>query len=194
MSYDEVKYWNDRMKNVGTVNSSVNEALHPTEERLIRKYVKQNDVVLDYGIGGGRTIPILQELNTDLLGYDIADMSSQILKKVAELPSEFKNFRYCYNPKIEKLPIKDNAFDVAISFYVLTHCKPENVKLVLRDITRVSKIAIISAYDDLELPLNDESYCYSHKYEGLFSDLHLYVLETEKPTKVRFWVLKKWEN
>lgn len=187
MPYDEVDYWNKRLETVGTINTT-NGGLCEAEIRLIRKYVKLGSFLLDYGIGGGRTLPLYAELCLEVVGYDIADFSKVIFEKIKELP-EF-GFEYRVKKEIAKLPYLDGFFDTVVSFSILTHCKPSNVAFVLADIMRLGQVAIISAYDDVPLEVTDETYCFLHDYNKLFADLNLEVLETEKVNKMRFWVLR----
>ena len=192
MQYDEVTYWQNRLKPVGTINSTTSSGnLHPLEESLIRKYVEPYSHVLDYGIGGGRTIPLYYELHCKATGFDIADQLPLIEAKLLTLPKKYDYFVYRVIPEVKPLPYSDAQFDTVVSFFVLTHAKPENVRLVLNDIMRLGKIAIVSAYDDKPLAINNETYCFLHDYNSLFEELGIEVIETEKPTTLRFWVLKK---
>jgi 2-polyprenyl-3-methyl-5-hydroxy-6-metoxy-1,4-benzoquinol methylase len=192
MVYDEINYWANRLNIVGTVNSSPDsDTLHPTEERLIRTYIRPCSKILDYGIGGGRTLNLYNDLDLRVTGFDIANFSQLIFEKMKILGNHDRWFHYIYWPEIDKFLAEDNFFDAVISFSVLTHCRPENVKFVLNEITRLGKIAIISAYNDIPLEYNEDTYCFSHDYNALFSDLALQIIQTEKVNKMRFWVLKK---
>lgn len=192
IEYNEVNYWANRLKNSGNINTTTTSGgLSAIERDLIKKYITPYSEVLDYGIGGGRTIPLYKELHLKATGFDIADFSEIINAKLAELPEKYEFFQYVFIPAVGKLPYPDLTFDYVVSFSVLTHCKPSNVRLVLNEITRLGKLAIISAYDDIPLKITPDNYCFLHDYNAIFKEMGIIVIETDKVDKIRFWVIKK---
>jgi ubiquinone/menaquinone biosynthesis C-methylase UbiE len=192
MSYNPVQYWNNRLKTVGTVNTTTSSGgLHPMEHGLIEKYIHPRSIILDYGIGGGRTIPLYQKLQVNCIGYDIADFSELINKKLDDLPEKYDKFLFTCVKEIIKLQYPDKYFDGVVSFSVLTHCRPDDIEFILSEMIRVGKILILSAYDDVKLTYNNDTYCFSHDYDNLFLKFNLRIIETQKVNKIRFWILKE---
>jgi len=179
--YDYIKYWKDRIKNHGSVNSSINATIIDHENYLLSKYIQKNDLVLDYGIGEGRLFPFYNKVKPIVFGYDIIDYSEFINKQ----REKHNKFEY-YNCDVTSTKF---SFDVVIAFSILTHIKPFDLRRIINEIMTMGKIAIISAYNDTALEINEDTYCFLHDYEEMFSDYK--ILETEKIDKIQYWVLKK---
>lgn len=94
---------------------------------LIRKYVDNGSVLLDAGCGWMNSIIKRLPQDIKIIGVDI-DFGCLI-------DNVTHDNRLCSN--LEKLPFKDNTFDMIISKFVFEHI--ENPEIVFREFSRVSK-------------------------------------------------------
>jgi len=99
-------------------------------EKLIRKYSKgKNPKILDAGCGPGAMLPALVKFG-QVFGIDI---SSEALKFCKERNFEVKK------GTVEKIPFKDNFFDLVICFEVLYHKDVDNPQKAIGEFFRVLK-------------------------------------------------------
>ncbi|WP_423792542.1 class I SAM-dependent methyltransferase [Methanocaldococcus indicus] len=97
--------------------------MEDVERKIMSKYIKEDDLVLDIGCGTGRHLKYFKKA----IGLDISLEMAKIAKK--------------YNPvvvgNVEYLPFKNNSFDAVISFFgALNHC---NIIRAFKEIRRVLK-------------------------------------------------------
>ena len=98
--------------------------------------IKENELILDLGSGSGMD-SFFASLKTGKNGKVIGiDMTEEQLKKAKNLSKNFKNIEF-KKAFIEKLPFKDETFDVVISNGVINLCP--NKTLAFKEIGRVLK-------------------------------------------------------
>jgi ubiquinone/menaquinone biosynthesis C-methylase UbiE len=100
---------------------------------FIRKYLKSEGKVLDFGCGNGRLVDFLKETNLEYVGVDASEKLIEIAKR--EYPKE--SFLQIENEKA--LPFKDAEFDMVFSIAVFHHFTPKMTDNALREIKRVLK-------------------------------------------------------
>jgi hypothetical protein len=186
--YNEVDYWQNRMKLEGKVNASPDTDIHADERELIMKYIKPGSLVMDYGVGDGRLFDIWEELGCVVQGYDIGEFREALSARYSKKKYRFQYY-HTLGFRLAKLGYKDNYFQGIGAMSVLTHCRPENVQAVADDIIRLGEVAIISAYDGEAIEVTEDSYCYKHDYDVIFGGYD--VIEYRKINKMGIWVVKK---
>ncbi len=113
----------------------------------IKPYLRKGDRILDIGCGSAHIVKGLKELGYNITPLDVKNTSF------------FKDIKpIIYNG--EKIPFKDNTFDVSLLITVLHHIK--NPLVTLAEAKRVSKRIII--IEDL--------------YEGLFQKYITFVMDS----------------
>lgn len=145
-------------------------SIEDSTRKLIRKYSKPNDKILDVGVGMGR---LLEEFtNLKRYGMDIS-------KGYLELASK-RGIECCFS-LIEDMPYQDNSFDIITCTDVLEHVL--DVNLAIKNITRVLKpggifILRVPYKEDLSWYLSEE--CpYEFVHLRTFDEDHLKALFTK---------------
>jgi 2-polyprenyl-3-methyl-5-hydroxy-6-metoxy-1,4-benzoquinol methylase len=167
--YFEREYWRKRLQTVGSVNTSPAniDSVNPKERELLLKNIKVHDLVLDYGVGGGRLFPVYNEIKPIVQGWDIAPYLELINNQKEKYPS-FQYSHLVSDVDIWENNYEDKQFDVIVCFSVFTHIRPERTQKTLDELMRIGKVLLLSAYDDAPLTITDESYCFLHDYQKLF--------------------------
>jgi len=187
--YNEREYWNNRLSNHGAVNTSIVDSVDDLERQLLIKYIKFEDYILDYGVGGGRLFEVYNNLNLKVQGWDIADFSELINKK-RELYNNFDYFHYVsFEENIWDMNYPSENFNIVISLSVLPHIKPENIQKTIDYLIQIGNILIFSGYDAEPLPINEDSYMFLHNYRELLKNYN--IIETFKINKISYFVVTK---
>ena len=190
MSYDVIEYWRNRLKTVGTINSVKleDETIDPIEERLIRKYIPEMSLIMDYGVGGGRLFPLYDDMNFYVVGCDIADFTDIIKFKCPYLRYE----HFIFDSSI-KTVFANDSFEYIVSFMVLLHQTHDNISKVIAELYRVcSDTCIISSWEPVVKPVAPETYCFAHDYEKLYTEAGFTIVESVRADdRIKFYVLKK---
>lgn len=86
------------------------------EEKLLRAYIKQGDLILDAGCGDGRNgLKIVEELNLNPAGVVLFDINPSYLKKLGKFVRRSKNGCYfIMRGSIFDIGLKSDMFDVVI--------------------------------------------------------------------------------
>ena len=115
---------------------------------------------LDYGCGIGASARLMAEFDIDAFGIDI---SSLAINQAINISKSHGISKEC--PKFmlfdgEKIPFKDNEFDISIAESVLDSMEFELAKIVIKELSRVTSkfifISLISGDDD----------CHHREYSG----------------------------
>jgi len=182
--YDPVKYWNERIKLYGFVNTRATE-ITAMEYDFCHKYINNGDKVLDYGVGDGKLFPVYQEKQCEVIGYDIANWLTYEHCKDYNFP-----FKYLLSNTVRILTEFENkSFDVVVCFGVLLHVRPDDIVMMINDISRLGKKCIFTTHSDLNAVKIDENtninkHCFNHDYELIFKkldvipELYEYVADT----------------
>ncbi len=150
--------------------------------RKIKKYLQQNDKIVDIGSGNCEVCSKLQEEGFNVTPVDIENKSW--VRGITPILYDGKT-----------LPFKNNTFDISLLITVLHHTN--NPKHVLKEAARVSKRIIVmediyeSAFQKYATFIMDSIYNiefmghpYSNKTESewknLFKNLGLKLLDTQK--------------
>lgn len=100
---------------------------------FIRKYLKSEGKVLDFGCGNGRLVDFLKETNLEYVGVDTSEKLVEIAKR--EYPT--KSFLQIADEKT--LPFGDEEFDMVFAIAVFHHFTPKMTDNALSEIRRVLK-------------------------------------------------------
>ena len=168
-SYDETDYWNKRIK----PNSATFDA---TQHHInyVRENLKGTTEILDFGCGVGRIFDAYKDKHF-ITGFDISK------KYVNEIMLKNNDYEFHFDliiGKMGKTQFPDNAFDAVVCVSVLLHQRPCNIEMVLKEIVRISKKAIIISYQDENQDydvINDKKksnrHCYNYNYIDLCNKL-----------------------
>jgi|LauGreSBDMM110SN_4_FD.fasta_scaffold26109_2 ubiquinone/menaquinone biosynthesis C-methylase UbiE len=118
---------------------------------ILKKYVKKNSRVLDAGCLAGHFYTTLKKrFEKKKIFYTGIDPWKHHIDAAKKIWSKEKNvnFKKCW---LQKLPFKNNQFDISICCNVLTHI-PEIIKPI-KELLRTTKETII-----IRTPIHDKSY------------------------------------
>ena len=188
--YTEREYWSNRLKNVGSVNTSPAsiDSVNPRESSFLVQNIKAGDIVLDYGVGGGRLFPVYNSILPIVTGWDIADFTT-LIEDQREKYNKFWYKHIVSDKDIWDCNYKDEYFDVLVSLSVFTHIRHERIEKTFRELMRISKKVLLSAYDDVPLKITDDSYCFLHDYKKLFESYQ--VIDIFKINKFSYFTIIK---
>lgn len=126
---DNKTYYDNFAKNYENErNKGYHKMIDDIEISILRKYLKENDSVLEVGCGTGLILSKVVKFVVNGIGIDISENMLKIAKN--------KGLNVFYGNG-EEIPFSDNQFDVVYSFKVLPHIK--NIENVLNEIKRVTK-------------------------------------------------------
>lgn len=139
-------------------------AEHLTRYQSAQALVK-GKVVLDIASGSGYGAKLLAETAAQVYGVDVSEDA------VAYAQSHYggKNIQY-HVGNGERIPLKDNAVDVVVTFETIEHIEDYNA--FLREVKRVLKpdgLAIISTPNDLEFAEGNHFHLHEFEYKELTS-------------------------
>lgn len=132
------KHYNIR-KELRTFYNHVAESFSSTRKywwrdlHFIKKYLKKEGKVLDFGCGNGRLVDFLEETNLDYIGVD----ASQKLLEIARKKYPNKSFVQIENES--KLPFEDGEFDMIFAIAVFHHFTPKMADNALAEMNRILK-------------------------------------------------------
>ena len=101
--------------------------------RLLQPFLSQNQLVLDAGCGPGTYGIILAEKN-DVVGVDL---SSKIASAAKQRANEGNARFWPLVGDLERLPFRDNSFDVCLCIYTLHHLP--DIYVAVSELVRVAK-------------------------------------------------------
>ena len=184
--YTEKEYWRNRLNSYGSINTSKIDYVNEIEQQLLLNHIKEDNCVIDFGVGGGRLFPVYNSIKGLIVqGWDIADFK----KIINEKKIEFKYGHLVSDVNIWDAGYPENNFDVVVSFSVLHHIRPENIINTVKELMRIGKKLIVSVYNDKPLPINDETYMFSYNYKELFASYK--IIEEKKVGTVSYFVIIK---
>lgn len=100
---------------------------------LSNKYINSNNTILDVGCGDGKMTSLLSNISKTVYGIDNQGRALQF----ARLMTNKDNVKFKINN--EKIPFKNNFFDVATCFDVIEHIPTNEVNNFLSEINRILK-------------------------------------------------------
>jgi len=83
----------------------------PCEHLLFQKYVREGAVVLDLGVGGGRTTPYLSNRSSAYLGLDYAPEMVRICR------AKFPNLEFKVGDASDLSDIGSHSFDAVVAAF-----------------------------------------------------------------------------
>jgi len=192
--YNEIEYWRKRINYHGSVNTSNEkyDAINPTESAIIKKYVIVKDkVLLEFGIGAGRMLPLYDELGVSVQGYDIADFRHLIDEKLKDIKIKYY---HCISDSISDTNYPNDNFPYTVAMAVLPHQRPENITSVMNELKRItSGLIICSVWEPVTKPEGIiAEHNFLHDYKKLFNEVGLKIVEEKRINEVAtIYVLKK---
>ena len=184
--YDPKTYWEERGKDYSVSVDTSDELRNLAKLRLL--HGRYMDSVLEMGSGYGRIYSYLnaQGLLEDS-DYSMCDISESMIKECYK--------RTGIHPLLwdgKTLPYENNKFDWLISFSVLLHVPPSDLKDHFAECLRVcKKYLYIATYNGPAKRLAKHNF--AHDYQELFSALDVKILN-EKTFRNGLrvnWLLKK---
>ena len=102
---------------------------------------------LEFGCGTGRGVAIAREMEKEVFGIDIADVSHLWFRYGVD--------EYCQVGDCLNLPYADEEFDFILCTEVMEHIPEEDVDQVLREIYRVAshRVSFTIALEEEEIPI-----------------------------------------
>ncbi len=105
-----------------------------------KNYVKNKDIVLDFGCGNGRLLDVFSSKEINYFGLDISSSLLKEAKKRLEIKKINNSNIKFINIKSLKVPFKDEYFDSVFSIAVLHHVPSRKFRLkILKEFYRVLK-------------------------------------------------------
>ena len=169
MSYDELKYWNNRVNPNTEHGGDIGQVISYLWER-IPAYGR----VLDFGPGVGRLFPGYRGA-AEVVGVDISKIYANRLFEAA------KQFDFTFSLVLSEsvnVPQYLHGFDVAVASMVLLHQRPENVGEIMHDLAHAAKEVLVLTWtsDREEIP-ELAPHCFNHNYGQLCKDYGLDILD-----------------
>jgi ubiquinone/menaquinone biosynthesis C-methylase UbiE len=131
--------------------------------------------ILEFGVGFGRHVEYLSDITElEVYGVDQSPTMIQSFKDRVSHKSELIKNVHLIEPRT-KLPFPDGYFDFVYTVSVLIHINPNDLKDILKELTRVAKHGIIhlenNYVEHAELKFMDHNGCWQqsivHEYEEL---------------------------
>jgi len=127
---------------------------HKIESNFLKKAInslKKNKIkVLDVACGTGRMLQETFSIKKDIEYYGI-DTSKEIIKHLKEKAKKLgveKNIKIKIGDA-EKMPFKDESFDIVYSFHLLWHLEKEGQEKIIKEMLRVCKKEGLVVFDIL---------------------------------------------
>lgn len=140
MVYNMYEFWNKK-KNPNKRNQS--EDLNNSHREYIKKNVKDDIFILDYGPGIGRTLTAFN-IKQVITGVDISlTYRDKIIEEAKKLNLNFK-WMHIGETQIKHLPFSDNQFDAVVCSQVLMHQTPHIIIPVMKELRRVGKKVVVN--------------------------------------------------
>lgn len=101
--------------------------------------LKKGDKILDVGCGDGAIIDLILKKDVEDILITAVDYDENILKEVRDtfnIQTEDMNF---VNADIRQLPFANDVFDQTICFHVIEHLESDDIKIILKELLRVTK-------------------------------------------------------
>jgi 2-polyprenyl-3-methyl-5-hydroxy-6-metoxy-1,4-benzoquinol methylase len=110
--------------------------LGDTVIKFVKRHIKLNGNVLDYGCGPGFLIEKLLEDQISCSGLDAVESNVKIIETKFEANPYFKGAHYA-----DKLPteIQDEQFDIVFLIETIEHLLQDDLQMVLKEIYRLIK-------------------------------------------------------
>jgi hypothetical protein len=138
MSYDKIKYWNNRAK----PNSSNARAIADYHMEKVKPFIVKNSNILEYGPGIGRMIDLYKDQDY-ISFYDISSVyESELTRACENISLKINNFTIDKSGKI-KTNFDNGQFDTLCAFEVLLHCPEDEIDEVINELSRISKEVIV---------------------------------------------------
>lgn len=152
--YVSKNYWNSRMEPNKTNLS------HPIEDNLLPNILSNYNKILDFGCGIGRTYKFYK--NKSVTGVDFSSIYEERAKNEAKRQSI--NYNHLVHDIYQsELPFYENEFELGIMIKVLLHAKPDELKLILKEMKRVCRRVFFLSYCGNSENLAE--HCFKHDYE-----------------------------
>lgn len=100
---------------------------------FIKKYLKSEGKVLDFGCGNGRLLEFIQNDELDYVGVDTSKKLIRIARK------KYPNKSFVQISDERKLPFEDGEFDMIFAIAVFHHFTPKMADNALSEMKRVLK-------------------------------------------------------
>lgn len=181
--YDPHKYWQERGKNYSANNPTWDmESAMLLEQVRILTYLKgRAPRVLEVGPAYGRVYKYLKKHGHVIDMVDIVDsMIDQCEVETGVRPDKWDGV---------ELPYDDTSYDLIISYSVMLHVRPENIRRHVQEMLRVAEEVYIATY----LGTESSYHCFAHDYDSLFEELDVFVQHKWRfgPTRVNYVIRRK---
>jgi SAM-dependent methyltransferase len=115
--------------------STVEEYSQLIEDRYITPYIQSDDVVMEIGVGGGKTAALLKEHCAELI---CADISGEMLKVTRDRIGD-DGVTYVKVNGIKLSGVHPHSVDVCFSFDTMVHMEPRDIFNYLTQIPRLMR-------------------------------------------------------
>jgi Methyltransferase domain len=146
-SWDEyARMWRIRNPDLGHIGdewtgehagaaSTVEEYCELIESRYISPYIEPRDVVMEIGVGGGKTAALLKKHCAELV---CADISDEMLKATGQRIGD-EGIRYVKLDGITLSGVRSRSLDVCFSFDTMVHMEPRDIFNYLTQIPKLMR-------------------------------------------------------
>lgn len=172
-AYNEYDYWNRREYPTAV---DMSEETNRDHIEYIRKHVEGAGAVLDFGPGIGRTFEAYRDL-PGITGCDISVFYSKKVHEAAKQQGLSLKLDHITMQGLDRLPYKDNEFDVVAAIEVFLHQRPQNIMRVMKELARVGrKVVVITWMDEnveflkVDVPKEGANHCFNYNYLKICED------------------------
>lgn len=143
-NFNSKNYWENRYKRGGTSGSGSYNNLATFKANIINDFIKENKIknVIDYGVGDGNQLKLLDTKNIDYVGIDVSSTAIENCKKIFD--DEAKHFYLDTEVK------KDLCSELVLSCDVIYHLIEDKIYFEYLDniFNWATKFVIIYARDE----------------------------------------------
>lgn len=133
-----VQYWRSRAKR-DAPNAGQALRLVPVHLSYLARNLRGCSSILDYGLGDGRLFAAYRHAQY-VVGYDVTDHWRETLVDKAQAAG--LRFEFILADEVGPLPFSDQEFAAAVATEVLHHQEPDDIALIMSELTRVARKAV----------------------------------------------------
>lgn len=186
--YKPLEYWSRR-----TEPSSADEVYTNAHCAFLRKYIRPDSLVLDYGPGIGRVFQAYHA-GQRVIGIDISPLYVSRVIDAAKRRGLIYDHILTYTHSRIPTYLNGYLFDAIVFSEVLLHVPYAALKTLLRQAQNVSRKMLIITWEGEGSYPNLAPHCFNHKYREIFEEQGLKMLDWVQFRDQTFYALGTGEG
>jgi len=162
--YKPLEYWSKRME-----PSSADEVYTNAHCAFLRKYIRPESLVLDYGPGIGRVFQAYHA-GQRVIGIDISPLYVSRVIDAAKRRDLIYDHILTYTHSRIPTYLNGYWFDCIVFSEVLLHVPYAAFRTLLRQAQSIARRVLIITWESKDTPQNLAPHCFNHKYMEVFEE------------------------